>query len=132
MSPLPPGAGLLASLRGLLATTLALVQNRFELLATELEEEKLHLLGILAYGAAAVLLLCIGMVFLALFITLVFWDSHRLLVVGGCTLAFLLGGGCALLLAQRQLRSGTRLFAASLAELQQDRQALRGDGAEES
>lgn len=126
MSPLPPGAGLLASLRGLLATALALLQTRFELLATELEEEKLRLLDILAYGAAAVLLLCIGAVFLAIFLTLLWWD-HRLLVIGGFTLAFLLGGSAALFRAQRQAHSGSRVFAASLAELQQDRQALKAD-----
>lgn len=126
MSPLPPGAGLLASLRGLLATALALLQTRFELLATELEEEKLRLLGILVYGAVAVLLLCIGAVFLAIFLALLWWD-HRLLVIGGFTLAFLLGGGAAWFLAQRQAHSGSRVFAASLAELQQDRQALKAD-----
>ncbi|MCX7179777.1 MAG: phage holin family protein [Proteobacteria bacterium] len=125
MNALPPGGGLLASLRGLLTTALALLQTRFELLATELEEEKLRLLGVLAYGAVAVLLLCIGMVFLAILVTLIWWDSHRLLVVGGCTFAFLLGGVAALFLAKRQLRSESRLFAASLAELQQDRDALR-------
>jgi uncharacterized membrane protein YqjE len=125
MTSLPPGGGLLGSLRGLLATGLALLQNRFELLAAELEEEKLRLLGIIAYGALAVLLFCVGLVFLAIFLTLLWWDSHRLLVVGICTLAFLLGSWIALRLAQRQSRSESRLFAASLAELKQDREALR-------
>ena len=132
MTTLPPGAGLLASLRGLLATALALAQTRFELLATEVEEEKLRLLGILAYGAVAVLLLSVAAVFLAIFLTLLWWDSHRLLVIGACALAFLLGGTGALLMAQRQARSGSRLFAASVAELQQDRQALRADPGEKS
>ncbi|MBI5922781.1 MAG: phage holin family protein [Betaproteobacteria bacterium] len=125
MNSRPPGGGLLASLRGLLSTALTMAQTRFELLAAELEEEKLRLLGILAYGALAVLLFCIGLVFLAIFLTLLWWDSHRLLVVGICTLAFLLGSGVALRLAQRQSHRESRLFAASLAELKQDREALR-------
>ena len=124
MTSQPPGRGLLASLRGLMATALAMAQTRFELLAAELEEEKLRLLGIVAYGALAVLLFCIGLVFLAIFLTLLWWDSHRLLVVGLCTLVFLLGSGLALFLAQRQSRSESGLFAASLAELKQDREAL--------
>ncbi|MFA7282049.1 MAG: phage holin family protein [Sterolibacterium sp.] len=124
MTSQPPGRGLLASLRGLMATALAMAQTRFELLAAELEEEKLRLLGIVAYGALAVLLFCIGLVFLAIFLTLLWWDSHRLLVVGLCTLVFLLGSGLALLLAQRHSRSESGLFAASLAELKQDREAL--------
>ena len=123
MKALPPGGGLFASLRGLFATALALLQTRFELLATELEEEKLRLLSLLAFGAAAILLLSIGMVFLAIFLTLLWWD-HRLLVVGAFTALFLLCGGGALLLAQRQIHSGSRLFGASLAELHQDREAL--------
>lgn len=125
MSTLPPGEGLLASLRGLFATALALLQTRVELLATELEEEKLRLLSVLVFGFAALLLLSIGTVFLAIFLTLLFWDTHRLLVIGCATLVFLVGGSGAWLLAQRQIRSGSRLFAASLAELQQDRNALQ-------
>jgi len=125
MTTLPPGGGLLASLRRLLSTALAMVQTRFELIAAELEEEKLRLLGILAYGAVAVLLFCAGLVFLAIFLTLLWWDSHRLLVVGICTLMFLAGSAIALRLAQRQSRTDSRLFAASLAELKQDQEALR-------
>lgn len=125
MSTLPPGEGLLASLRGLLSTALALLQTRVALFATELEEEKLRLLSVLVFGVAALLLLSIGAVFLAIFLTLLFWDTHRLLVIGCATLVFLMGGSGAWLLAQRQIRSASRLFAASLAELQQDRNALQ-------
>ena len=121
---------MLASLRGLLATALALLQARFELLATELEEEKLRLLGVLAYGAAALLLLSIGAVFLAIFLTLLWWDTHRLLVLGSATLVFLLGGIGAWRLARRQIGGGSRLFAASLAELKQDRNALQPESKE--
>lgn len=114
-----------ASLRGLLATALALLQTRFELLSTELEEEKLRLLGLLAYGAAAFFLINAGIVFLAIFLTLLWWEN-RLLVIGGCMAVFLSCGSAALFLARRQIQGGSRLFAASLAELKQDREALQG------
>ena len=119
--------GLFASLRGLLASGIALLANRLELLGTELEEEKLRLLGLLAYGAAAVLLLWTGIVFLAIFLTVLFWDSHRLLVLAFSTAAFLIGGGFALYQARRHAHAGTRLFSASLAELAQDRAALTAE-----
>lgn len=125
MSTLPPGEGLLASLRGLFSTALALLQTRLELLATELQEEKLRLSSVLVFSVAALLLLSIGTVFLAIFLTLLFWDTHRLLVIGCATLVFLGGGVGAWILAQRQIRGGSQLFAASLAELQQDRNALQ-------
>lgn len=113
------------SLRGLLHTAVGLLRVRLELLATELEEEKLRLLKLLMCGAMAVFLLGAGVVLLVIFLTILWWDSHRLWVIGGFTALFLLGGSGALLLALRQMRSGSRLFEASLAELMQDRQALQ-------
>jgi uncharacterized membrane protein YqjE len=119
-----PRAGLFASLRGLLATAVGLLHTRLELLATEFQEEKIRLLSAVAYGAAAVLLLSIGAVFLAVFLTVLFWDSNRLLVLGIGTF-FLLGGGVlALTIAVRLAQSGSRLFSASLAELRRDRAGL--------
>ena len=119
-----PRAGLFASLRGLLATAVGLVHTRLELLATEFQEEKIRLLSAVAYGAAAVLLLSIGAVFLAVFLTVLFWDSNRLLVLGIGTF-FLLGGWVlALMMAVRLAQSGSRLFSASLAELRRDRAGL--------
>lgn len=122
----PPRSGLFASLRGLFATGLALLQTRLELLATELEEEKLRLLSLLGYGAAAFFLLGVGMVFLAVFLTVLLWDSNRLLALGGFTAVFLIGGVIALFLARQQAHARSRLLAASLAELAQDRAALQG------
>lgn len=123
----PPHGGLFASLRGLIATAIGLARTRLELLATELEEEKLRLLGMLMYGLAAFLMLGAGLVLLAIFLTVLFWDSHRLLVLGGLTLVFLLAGVGSLLLVMRRVRAGSRLFSASLAEMAQDHQALRGN-----
>lgn len=124
MPDTPRSRGLLSSLRGLLATGVATLRTRLELLATELQEEKARVLGMLAYGAAAVILLSAGVVFLAVFLTVLLWDSHRLLALGVFSALFLGAGALALALAMRLARSGSRLFAASLAELAQDRAAL--------
>jgi uncharacterized membrane protein YqjE len=95
-----------------------------ELLVTELEEEKARLLGMLVYGAAAFVLLAAGLIFLAIFLTVLLWDSNRLLVLGIFTALFLGGGGIALMVSLGLVRSKSRLFAASLAELERDRAAL--------
>jgi uncharacterized membrane protein YqjE len=116
--------GLFSSLRTLLASGVATVQTRLELLAVELQEERARVLGLLAYGAAAVLLLAAGAVFLAVFLTVLWWDSHRLLALGVFSALFLVAGVAALAFATRLARGGSRLFAASLAELAQDRAAL--------
>ncbi|MCX7175663.1 MAG: phage holin family protein [Proteobacteria bacterium] len=123
---MPPNGGLFASLRGLIATAVGLLRTRFELLATELEEEKLRLLSIVMYGAVAFFMLYAGVLLLAVFLTVLFWDSHRLLVLGGLTAIFLVCGFGAMLLALRQVRAGSRLFSASLAEMTQDQRALQG------
>ena len=124
MSATPRPRGLFASLRGLAATGLSLAQTRLELLAVELQEEKARLLGLLAWGALALIFLSAGVIFLAVAITVLLWDSHRLLALGAFTTLFLGIGFVALLLARRLARSGTQLFAASLGELEQDRAAL--------
>lgn len=123
---MPPGGGLFASLRSLIATATALLRTRLELLAAELEEEKFRLLSILMYGVAALFMLGAGVVLLAVFLAVLFWDSHRLMVLGGLSGVFMACGFAALLLALRQVRAGSGLFAASLAEMAKDRQALQG------
>jgi uncharacterized membrane protein YqjE len=119
-----PPRGLFSSLRGLVASGIAALQVRLELLSTELQEEKARVLGLLAYGAAALLLLSIGIAFLAVFITVLLWDSNRLLALGVFTALFLGAGGFALATALRLARSESRLFSASIAELARDREAL--------
>lgn len=119
--------GLFASARGLLATLLALLHNRLQLLGVELAEEKLRLLAILGYGAVAVIGLSAGTVFLAIFVTVLFWDEHRLLLLGLFSAFFLGGGYFALRVARRNARAGSRLFADSLAELRKDADGLAAD-----
>lgn len=130
MNAAPAGAGLFASLRGLLATAADLLRTRLELLVTELEEEKLHLLELLVYWLAAFFFLGFGMVLLAIFLTVLLWDSNRLLASGIFTGIFLCCGIAALIQAQRLSDRKHVLFAASLAELRQDRAALQGKSGE--
>jgi uncharacterized membrane protein YqjE len=124
MNPTPQGGGLLASLRNLLATAIAVLQTRLELFATEVEEEKIRLAAVLWYGLVAFFFLGFGVVFLALTLTVLLWDSHRLVVLALATVLFLVVGLIALAIARRQVRAGSRLFASSLAELAQDRAAV--------
>ncbi len=121
-------AGLFASLTGLFGTALALLQNRLQLLGVELAEERLRLLSLLTYGAIALVCLSAGLVFLAVFLTVLFWDSNRLLALGIFSALFLGAGIATLLVAMNFAKSGSTLFTASLAELAKDREALARDG----
>lgn len=116
--------GLFASTRGLLATGVALLHNRLELLGVELAEERVRLVSMVAYGGAAFLCIAAGLIFLAIFLTVLLWESNRLLALGVFSALFLGAGIASLMLAMSLARSGSKLFSASLAELRRDHEAL--------
>lgn len=119
-------AGLFASLRGFAATSVALLRTRLELLTIEAREEAGRLSGLLLWGMAAVLLGSAGVSFLAVFLTVLLWESHRLLALGIFSALFLGAAAVAAGIALQLARRGSQLFSASLAELRQDETTLRG------
>ena len=125
MAPAPGSLG--SRLRRFAASALGILQTRLELLATEFQEEKLRLGSLLGYAAAAFFFLGFGIVLLALFLTVLLWDSHRLLALGVFTAVFLIVGLLAALAAARIGRQGSRMFSASIAELAQDREMIQPD-----
>lgn len=125
--------GVLGTLRGLLVTGIALSRVRLALFATEVREERARVAGLLMYGFAAVLLLWAGVVFLAAFFTVLFWESHRLLVLGACAAVFIAAGLWAVMTARHHAGTPSRLFAASLDELARDQaRAEAGDQSQPS
>lgn len=123
--PGPRRARLAESLHGILDAGLQTAQTRLELLAVELQEEKLRLTALALNTVLAGLLLGFGLVFLMIFLTVLFWEEHRLLALGISTAVCIGGGLLAASNAARAFREGTKLFSASLAELARDRAALR-------
>ncbi|HNI86044.1 MAG TPA: phage holin family protein, partial [Ottowia sp.] len=82
MTPPAQDAGTAARLRALLADVVELVQVRLELFTVEAREELARLARMAVLGALAVVLLSFGLIFLALFLTVLLWDSQRLLALG--------------------------------------------------
>ena len=123
-APAGQAPGLLQSLRNLLATLVALLQTRLELLATELEEERLRIGQVLLWGCVALVFLVLGAVMLTLFLVVLFWDTHRVLVSGLLALTYLAIGVAAAWMARSRAQARSRLFSASLAELGKDREHL--------
>lgn len=116
--------GLLGSSRRLLAAVAGILKNRLELLATDLAEEKFRISAILLFGGLAVFFLCFSLMFLALFLTALFWES-RVLVLGIFTGIFLLGGILAVLRVASEVGRKPRLFSGTITELKRDWDALR-------
>lgn len=118
--------GLLASTKGLLSRGLALVETRLALLSAEWREEKLRLLALLLWSLAALILLLSGVLFVAVFLTVLLWESHRLLMLGIFSALFMVSGVFAFFQVRRLLAQDSALFRDSLAELAADRAALEG------
>jgi len=116
------------SLRGFLDSGVGIARTRLELLAVEAQEEKVRVTGLLVNGVMCALFLGFGLVFLAVFLTVLFWDGYRLLALGLAALFFIGAGLYTASNAARELRQGSRLFGASLAELARDSEALRRKG----
>jgi len=127
---LPPSSGLLGSARAVLASLVEIGQTRLQLACTELEEERLHLTELLVMGAAALFCVGIGVVLATLLLVVLFWDDHRVLVLAVAT-ALYLGSAAALVAGLlRKARAKPPLLSATLTELRQDRDALRGRSAD--
>lgn len=118
--------GLLGSIKRLLTTLISIATTRLELLANELHEERLHLEQMLLYLLSA--LFCIGMalMLLTVFIVVLFWDNHRLAVLGGACAVFLVAGVLLAIKLRGLARAKSKLFSVSLAELHKDREQLGG------
>ncbi len=116
--------GLLASVRGFATTAVSLLRTRLELLKLEAREELGRLSSLYLWGFAAVLCTVVGVVFFAIFFTVLLWDSHRLLILGIFSVLFFSAAGVAIFMTLRLSRQDSRMFAASLAELRRDEAAL--------
>lgn len=119
-----PAGGLLGSIKKLVTTLVAVAQTRLELLANEIRAEGLRLAQLLLLGAAAIFFLAMGILLLTLLVIVLFWDSNRLLAIGGCALLYLAVGIALAAAARTRAAAHTRLFEASLSELKKDRDRL--------
>lgn len=113
------------SLRGLLLSLVQLAQLRLELLSVDAREGALRLGELLLYGALAVLFLGLGLGFLAILLTVLLWDSQRLLALTVFATLFLTLGGVAVWRVRERLGEGVDWFSASREELQRDAEQLR-------
>jgi len=119
-----PG-GLFDSLRTLLDDIVAILHNRAELVATELEEEAARLIRVLLWGLAAVLSVVVGAAFAATTILLAVPPQSRPLAAALLGVLFLAVAGVGYLAIRKVLRAKPRPFDASLRELEKDRDHLR-------
>lgn len=120
-------SGLIASLRRMLATLIALVHTRLELVSIEIEEQVEYAAGVLLWSLTAIFFGSLTVLLLALTIVIACWDEHRLLAAGLVTAAFALTAVTAVLVVRTRLARRPRFLSATVGELKRDAAALEGE-----
>jgi uncharacterized membrane protein YqjE len=119
--------GLLGSLKSITALAVAIAHNRLNLLSTDLEIAREQTVSVLMMVLVALFCLCFGALLLALFVVVIFWDTHRLIALGSMTGLFMLTGVICLWRVIKALKVMPATFEASLAELAKDYKVLKAD-----
>lgn len=120
-----PTESVLAGVRGWLHDGVQLLQVRLELFGLEARDHASSLVELLIVGLAAVLLLGVGLGFLAVLLTVLLWDSHRTLALAVFTTLFLTSGGVAVGWLLSRWQRQRQWFESSLRELKADAERLK-------
>ena len=115
--------GLFSSVKRLLNTALAGVENRIELFLVELREERFRIFEVLLLGCAAALLGFMALLTVTVTLVVVFWDSARVQVLVVLSAGYSVATIGILWRLKILLRNWSS-FAATLSELKKDRACL--------
>lgn len=119
--------GWLASLRRVGDSLLSLAQNRVELFAVELQEEKLRALNLITWLVIALALVVAGLLVGLGALALYLWNAAGYWGLIGLALASLVAGVGALQLIYRWIRNGPTPFGETIGEFKRDCSFLRKD-----
>jgi uncharacterized membrane protein YqjE len=118
--------GLLDSVQHLGNSLLSLILVRLELLSLEIAQERFNLAWVAVVVFVALFCLQSGVTLAVLFFVLAVPSGDRLAAIGVAAAVLLVGAAIAVLWLRRWLRTRPPLFAATMAELQKDRERLGG------
>jgi len=118
-------AGFFHSLNSLAATFVAVLQTRADLISTEIEEERERLKEMILLTVVALFCVSLGALLFTLLVVVVFWDTHRLYVLGGFSIFYLALGLFAGWRARKKGLDKPKFLSATLSELAKDRERLK-------
>jgi uncharacterized membrane protein YqjE len=116
---------LLASLRRIADTVFCMVQNRIELLALELQEEKLWLISTMLWAGAAVFFCSLAIIFVVVTVVWVVPERAQPWVLGGFSAFFVAFAVTAVSGLRRQLQEKPSSFSETVSELKKDIEWIR-------
>jgi uncharacterized membrane protein YqjE len=106
--------------------SLLLARQRLELASLDIEEELLRIVALLTGALVTALLAALALAAAGAMVVVYFWDQARLAALGGVTFVFAIAACVAASLLMRAWRNKPRLLAATLAELDKDREQWSG------
>jgi len=121
----PLSGGMMDAIRLFLASWIAVIKTRVEIISVEIEEQREWIQQVAILAVAAVFCLSLGLILLTLFVVVLFWDKHPLIVLGGFTILYLGGGLASWFTLQHKLKIKPRIFSTTAAELAKDYAALQ-------
>lgn len=122
----PFDASVRTSLRRLAHSLLSLLRVRAELFGIELAEEKERVVATLILAVVAMISVALAAQVLTFLVIAIFWDTYRLQAIAGVAGFYVLVALLAGLVIRRKWRRREPPFAATLQELREDLDALRG------
>ena len=112
-------------LRAVAASFIALLGAHVELAVIELREEAERRKELTVLAMAAGAFLAMAALLSALFVVVLFWDTHRVQAAAGVTIFYLVAGMSLLARTRQRKREMPPPFEATLAQLTADADALR-------
>src|SRR5436190_13589254 len=118
-------SGWTAAARRLASNSVGAVQNRIELFALELREEKNHAVSVLIWVCVAVLCGLMALVAFTTMVILFVPQEKRAWAAGGFLIVYLGLAVCALLMARARMHDETPPFSATIDEFRKDHEWLQ-------
>jgi len=117
------GPGLFSSVKRLLNTALAGMENRIELFLVELREERFRVFEVLGLGIAAAVLGFMALLTITVTVVVIFWDTARVPVLVALSVVYSVAATGVFYWLKVRLRDWSS-FSATLTELKKDRACL--------
>jgi uncharacterized membrane protein YqjE len=111
--------GILSILAQMLKTLRDAAENRVELFLVEWQEERLRLLDVLLLVMVGTVCASTALLIATLVVLVIFWDTHRMLVLSLLFLAYAVVAATAFRMSYSRLRRW-RAFAATLEQIKKD------------
>jgi uncharacterized membrane protein YqjE len=122
--PHAPEGGVFQTASRLIKTLRAMAGNRIELFLLEVQEERIRIFDALFLLAAGLVCIMMALIMVTFTVVIVFWDSHRLLVLGLLIAAYTIGAIWALSKLRFLLRRW-QAFPATLDQIKKDSECFK-------